>query len=299
MVKLYGAKTILKGISGELLFGEKVMLIGENGSGKSTLLKLILGEISTDGGEIRLGSRVDVGYLAQQLLPDDPQQSVLDYYRREAGLEEGESRHRLAAYLFYGADVFKPVSLLSGGEWTRLRLALLVHKRPNLLILDEPTNHMDIASREALEEALENYPGTLLIVTHDRYLINRLAKKIWELDRGLLEMYQGGFDDYKAESGRKKALAVPYVEEVRHRNRTEPKRTPSTANHKNAVNACAKLEAEIEEMERRLAELDAAMNELESGVGAVPQLERNWMEREVLRDHLDRLIERWMEEQSE
>ncbi|MFB9274744.1 ribosomal protection-like ABC-F family protein [Cohnella cellulosilytica] len=210
VVKRYGEADILGGASAHLEYGDKVMLIGDNGAGKSTLLRLILGEEEADGGELRLGSRVEIGYLAQQQAPDDSKQPMLDYFRREAGLEEGEARSCLAAYLFYGAEVFKPVGLLSGGEWTRLRLALLVLRRPNLLVLDEPTNHMDIASREALEEALEEYPGTILAVTHDRYLINRLARKIWELDAGRLTIYLGGFDDYRAEKRRRRSAgSVP------------------------------------------------------------------------------------------
>lgn len=298
--KRYGARTILDGVTGELLYGEKVMLVGHNGSGKSTLLKLILGEAPADGGEVKLGSRVDVGYLAQQQLPDDPEQSVLDYYRGEAGMEEGEARNRLAAYLFYGADVFKPVRMLSGGEWTRLRLALLVHKKPNLLILDEPTNHMDIASREALEEALEDYPGTILIVTHDRYLINRLAQKIWELERGRLSVYLGGFDEYKEESGRRKAQDATGVSSRSPKTRPEPNREPAVSVQSGkALRSSEKLEAEIGEAEQRLAELDAALAELEHSAETALQIESMWAEREALRERLDGLIERWMEEQSE
>lgn len=298
--KQYGTKTVLVGVSGELMYGEKVMLIGDNGSGKSTLLKLILGEVTADGGDVRLGSRVDIGYLAQQQLPNNPEQSLLDYYRGEVGMEEGEARNQLAAYLFYGADVFKPVSLLSGGEWTRLRLALLVHKKPNLLILDEPTNHMDIASREALEEALEDYPGTILIVTHDRYLINRLSQKIWELDRGRLAVYLGGFDEYKAESGRKKAGAVASETEEDRRTRPEPKlTTPIAVPGEKGDRTSKKLESEIEDLERRLSELDALLSELEQDADSVSQLEKHWTERETLQERMDRLIERWMEMQEE
>ncbi|AWB46646.1 ABC transporter ATP-binding protein [Paenibacillus sp. CAA11] len=295
--KKYGAKTILAGVTGELHYGEKVVLIGDNGSGKSTLLKIMLEEISPDGGEARLGSRVDVGYLAQQQLPDNPEQSVLDYYRDGAGLEEGEARNRLAAYLFYGADVFRPVRLLSGGEWTRLRLALLVHKKPNLLILDEPTNHMDIASREALEEALEDYPGTILIVTHDRYLMNRLTQKIWELNRGHLTVYLGGFDEYRAESRRRMSVSVEGEVEDPGRSRSEPSRTSSVpVRREKDKQRGRKLEEEIEVAERRLAELEAALGELGQDAEGGSRLERVWTEREILREQLDHLIEQWMEE---
>ncbi|XID91266.1 ribosomal protection-like ABC-F family protein [Paenibacillaceae bacterium WGS1546] len=195
--KRYGEATILDGAEGLLEYGEKVMLVGRNGAGKSTLLKLILGEERPDEGELAVGSRVEIGYLAQNEAPPQPKQSVLEYFRQEAGLEEGEARSRLAAFQFYGPEAFKSVGSLSGGEWTRLRLALLVLRKPNLLILDEPTNHMDIASREALEEALEDYPGTILAVTHDRYFINRLSRKIWGLENGRLTVYLGDYEAYK------------------------------------------------------------------------------------------------------
>ncbi|MFC4304305.1 ribosomal protection-like ABC-F family protein [Cohnella boryungensis] len=298
--KQYGSKTVLEGVTGELHYGEKVVLNGDNGSGKSTLLKIILGEVSADGGDAGLGIRVEVGYLAQQQIPDNAEQSVLDYYRGGARLEEGEARNRLAAYLFYGADVFKPIRLLSGGEWTRLRLALLVHRKPNLLILDEPTNHMDIASREALEEALEDYPGTILIVTHDRYLMNRLAQKIWELNRGRLAVYLGGFNEYRAESRRRMVMSIEGEVKERGQSRSEPNRTSSVAvRREKGGQRGRKLEEEIEVAERRLAELEAALGELGQDTKAVSQLERNWTEREVLREQLDHLIERWMEEQGE
>ncbi len=293
--KQYEQRAILGGVSGELLYGEKVMLIGDNGSGKSTLLKLILGEVLPDSGSVRVGSRVEAGYLAQQQAPTHPGQSVLDYFRTEAGMEEGEARSRLAAYLFYGAEVFKSVGQLSGGEWTRLRLALLVHRKPNLLILDEPTNHMDIASREALEEALEDYPGTILIVTHDRYLINRLAQKIWELDRGTLGVYLGGFDEYKEESVKRKARNTATVEEPR-RIRPEPKPKPITRRdeHKNSPPDIGKLEAEMKAIEGQLEELDALLY-AQNHTCSPAELEQHWQERETLQERLNRLMEVWIE----
>ncbi|OXS57666.1 ABC transporter ATP-binding protein [Cohnella sp. CIP 111063] len=298
VVKRYGQADILRGASAQLEYGEKAMLIGPNGAGKSTLLRLILGQEEADGGELRLGSRVEVGYLAQQQLPEQPKQSVLDYFRREAGMEEGEARSRLAACLFYGADVFKPVGLLSGGEWTRLRLALLVLRKPNLLVLDEPTNHMDIASREALEEALEEYPGTILAVTHDRYLINRLSQKIWELNEGRLTVYLGDFDDYKAESRRRRAAGKPAEPASDRQSRTAAERPKSVipVAARQTVPVRERLEAEIAELERRLAELDDRMN---GSASAGLELEREWAEREGVRESLDRLYEQWMESSGE
>ncbi|KZE82333.1 ABC transporter ATP-binding protein [Paenibacillus jamilae] len=198
IAKAYGERQILNGATGSLEFGEKVALLGDNGAGKTTLLKLLLGQESADTGTVQWGARVEYGYLAQQERERDSRATVLAYFKEEAGLEEGEARGQLAKYLFYGADVFKPVSMLSGGEWSRLRLALLVMKKPNLLVLDEPTNHLDIDSREALEEALDTYSGTVLAISHDRYFVNKLAGRVWELEAGKLASYLGGFDEYRA-----------------------------------------------------------------------------------------------------
>jgi energy-coupling factor transporter ATP-binding protein EcfA2 len=162
-------------------------------------MRMVLGLESPDAGELRLGSRVRIGYLAQEESPPADRTSVLDYYKEQAAMEEGEARGRLAKFLFYGKDVFKPVAGLSGGEWSRLRLAVLMRQKPNLLLLDEPTNHLDIASREALEEALEEYDGTILAVSHDRFFINRIARRVWALEGGALGSTLGGYDDYRAE----------------------------------------------------------------------------------------------------
>jgi len=195
--KRYGDRDILSGVSALLEYGDKAALIGRNGSGKTTLFKLLLGEEQPDAGKLEWGARVDVGYLAQQEEPVNPKLNVLEYFRLEAGVEEGEARGILARYLFYGADVFRSVGQLSGGEWTRLRLALLVQRKPNVLLLDEPTNHLDIASREALEDSLADFEGTVLAISHDRYFVNRLASRVWELENGQLTTYLGDYEAYR------------------------------------------------------------------------------------------------------
>ncbi|WP_256759271.1 ribosomal protection-like ABC-F family protein [Cohnella sp. WQ 127256] len=296
--KSFGESTVLDKASGMLEYGEKVVLVGHNGSGKTTMLKLILGEEEADDGRLVLGSRVDIGYLAQQHYPEDPKQSVLEYFRQEAGLEEGEARSRLAAYLFYGADVFKSVSLLSGGEWTRLRLALLVLRKPNLLILDEPTNHMDIASREALEDALEEFPGTILAVTHDRYLINRLAQKIWELDQGRVSVYLGDFDEYKRKSKKK---AISKVNSLNDRDSSAsvhpsaPKKLPRPKAVPESESTQKQLEQDIAGLEQKLLEWDNLLHESADHQDPT-ELERSWAEREEVQLNLSRLYELWMEQ---
>ncbi|MCM3272686.1 ribosomal protection-like ABC-F family protein [Paenibacillus elgii] len=299
--KSYGGRKLLDAVDGALAYGDKVMLIGKNGSGKSTLFKLILGEEAVDEGRFEWGARVDIGYLAQQEYPDGPKKSVLDYFRSEAGLEEGEARGILAKYLFYGPDVFKSVHLLSGGEWTRLRLALLVLRKPNLLLLDEPTNHLDIASREALEESLETFPGTVLAISHDRYFINRLAGRIWELDHGRITVYLGSFDEYQEKRKQRGSSGV----------QSGAAASPAAVKAKAAVPAAAQgrtngrgkaadrererdtLERSIAQVEERLAALDKAMQEQEAGTDALLLSER-WAEREAVQEELDRLYEQWL-----
>lgn len=203
--KCIGERILYRGINHTLRYGENAALIGGNGVGKTTLIKSILGLEPVQEGEIRLGSRVETGYLAQESAPKDFPDTVLDYFRNELGMEAGEARNQLARFLFYGSDVFKKVHSLSGGEWTRLRLAILMYRRPNLLLLDEPTNHLDIDSREALEETLEEYPGSVLVISHDRYFINKIASQVWELTQGTMFVTQGDYEDYQAELKRRQS----------------------------------------------------------------------------------------------
>ncbi|MDN4620210.1 ABC-F family ATP-binding cassette domain-containing protein [Paenibacillus sp. PsM32] len=195
--KRYGDKVLLDQASALLRYGENAAIIGGNGAGKTTLLRMILQQEPIDSGTLTLGSRTEVGYLAQEAAPPDLGETVLQWFKLAAKMEEGEARGQLAKFLFYGSDVFKKVSGLSGGEWSRLRLAILMHERPNLLILDEPTNHLDISAREALEEALEEFPGTILTVSHDRYFINRIADQIWSLNGGELSVNIGNYEDWR------------------------------------------------------------------------------------------------------
>lgn len=213
--KCIGERMLYRGVNHTLCYGENAALIGGNGVGKTTLMKSILGFEPVQEGEIRLGSRVETGYLAQESTPKDYPGTVLEYFRNELGMEAGEARNQLARFLFYGNDVFKKVYSLSGGEWTRLRLAILMYHQPNLLLLDEPTNHLDIDSREALEEALEEYPGSVLVISHDRYFINKIASQVWELTQGTMFVTQGDYEDYQAELKRRLSGELGQAEQAR------------------------------------------------------------------------------------
>lgn len=176
---------------------ERVFLIGPNGCGKTTLLKLITGELKPRSGYLRLGAKVSIGYYDQIQSQLSYEKTAIDQLWDDyPKLTQTEIRNALAAFLFYGDEVFKPVSALSGGERARLLLLRLMLAHDNLLLLDEPTNHLDIASREALEAALEGYDGTLLIVSHDRYFINRMATRILHMTPNGCDSYAGNYDDY-------------------------------------------------------------------------------------------------------
>ncbi|MFN2243796.1 MAG: ABC-F family ATP-binding cassette domain-containing protein [Anaerolineae bacterium] len=188
----------------DLRRGECVALLGPNGSGKTTFLKTILGEIDPLSGHARLGASLKIGYFAQVHSDLDPEKSVLDTILEVKNLPLGEARSYLARFLFTGDDVFKRIGDLSGGEQSRVALAKLVLLRANFLLLDEPTNHLDIASQEILEEVLDDFSGTIVLVTHDRYLVDRLASQLWIIDpeQEALEAFPGSWAEYVDERNR-------------------------------------------------------------------------------------------------
>ncbi|PCL94382.1 ribosomal protection-like ABC-F family protein [Paenibacillus lautus] len=306
----YGNQAVLGGASGLIEFGEKIALMGPNGSGKTTLFKVLVGELMPDSGSLEWGARVDVGYLAQQEEPKNPKETVLQYFRENAGVEEGEARGILARYLFYGAAVFRSVGQLSGGEWTRLRLALLIHQKPNLLLLDEPTNHLDIASREALEDALQGYLGTVLAISHDRYFVNQVSGKVWDLNQGTLTVFHGNYDDFRAKKDQLEAALQSRELSAGTNAVSLPRGTPpSKANEKpgqkfernHPVRSAAErskwLEEEIARLETRIRQLDGWL-ETEgsiSGNSDMSLLEERWNERESLAASRDELLAEWLE----
>ncbi|MGE6487204.1 ribosomal protection-like ABC-F family protein [Paenisporosarcina sp. NPDC076898] len=192
--KAFGDKVLLSGADFNVRWKERVAIVGRNGTGKSTILKLLRGELDVDAGIARLGSNVRVGFLSQHFEIANPKARLIDVFRAEVNVFEGEARHILAKFMFYGPDVFKRVGDLSGGERMRLRLAQLMHQDINLLMLDEPTNHLDIDSREVLEEALEDFQGTIVAVSHDRYFLNKLFPRTAWLDQGTFITFEGAYE---------------------------------------------------------------------------------------------------------
>ncbi|EHO62443.1 ABC-F family ATP-binding cassette domain-containing protein [Dialister succinatiphilus] len=193
----YGSHILFKDLTIHIKKGETVGLIGPNGAGKTTILKMITGEKKPDTGFIQLGNNVKMGYYSQEQERLHPKLTVLDEVRDTFNFGEKEARNILGMFLFRGDDVFKTVGMLSGGEKARLSLLCLFLEKPNFLILDEPTNHLDIPTREIMEDAIEAFCGTCLVVSHDRYFLDKVADRILELDHGKLTEYLGNYSYYK------------------------------------------------------------------------------------------------------
>ena len=223
-----GYNSVLSKSSFNLYKGQKLGIIGSNGTGKSTLLKTLVGNINPISGTYTFGHNVQIGYFDQQMLGLDNDKTVFDdFYEEFPELTVTEVRNSLATFMFSGEDVFKEVKMLSGGEKVRLSLSKILKKVPNLLILDEPTNHMDIIGKESLENMLENYKGTLIFVSHDRFFVKKIADSILSFENGKVTYYPYGYDYYlekreeeislqvkevKAEKNQKKAYINPLKE---------------------------------------------------------------------------------------
>src|SRR6056297_293757 len=195
--KKFDNEQILKNLDFDLYWQDKAVIIGANGSGKSTLLDIINGDLEADHGKIKIGASVKVGYYRQEFDVFDPEDDLVTALIKECDMKISEARNALGAFLFTELEVFKKVKDLSGGEKSRLRLLQLMSGDYNFLILDEPTNHLDLPSREVLEEVLNDYPGTILVVSHDRYFINKIVDYTYELDNHKLTKYYGNYEYYK------------------------------------------------------------------------------------------------------
>ena len=289
LAKSFGDKHLFDHISLKIEGGERIALIGDNGTGKSTLIKMIMDEEYPDDGRIRIGPQVKAAYLPQIIHFDHPDWNLVEnMMAAKKGLSAQSARNRLAAYDFRGEDVLKPVSVLSGGEQSRLRLCILMDDEINLLILDEPTNHLDIDSREWIEEAVEAYDGTLLFVSHDRYFINRFATRIWELADGTITDYPMGFTQYRAvkaqEAAEKKAEPVA----IKEKTITEkPRGNKAQQAARRQLTIC---ERDIAKAEERLEKLDADM---EAAACDYEKLNALLKEKEDAQTELDALYEKW------
>ena len=194
--KSFGSRKIFSGLNETIWHGERVGLIGPNGAGKSVLLRMILGKETPDTGEVKIGPSISIGHYAQEHETLDFNQTVVDAVRYAGEMSEGRATAFLLHYLFTYKQVSQKIGELSGGERSRLQLALVVLSGANFLLLDEPTNNLDIASAEVLEQALEDFVGTVLVISHDRYFLDRTVERLLVIENGQLIEYQGGYSDY-------------------------------------------------------------------------------------------------------
>ena len=257
LAKSFDDRPLFAGLDLLVEKGDRIGLVGPNGAGKTTLLRIILGDEEPSAGTVSLGYAVEIGYFAQELTDLDPANSVLEELLEAHDLTTGEARSLLARFLFTGDDVYKSVSKLSGGERNRLIMAKLMLQRPNVLILDEPTNHLDIDAREALDEALRTFDGTIILTTHDRYLLNSVANKIVEIHGGSARTFDGNYDFFAQRAARLRPKPP------KKKPKTPAKTSPTSPTRPTGPTA-ADYEREIETAEARLAELTELLGKPET-----------------------------------
>ncbi len=297
--KAYGKNRLFENIGFEIKRGERIALIGDNGTGKTTILKILNGMVQEDAGEIRLGSNVFIGYYDQehQVLHADKTlfEEISDAY---PNLNNTQVRNTLAAFLFTDEDVFKRIKDLSGGERGRVSLAKLMLGKANFLILDEPTNHLDIISKEVLESALNQYTGTVLFVSHDRYFINKTATRILDLTDKKLVNYIGNYDYYLEKKETVEAVygvkeeSVSKSAEVTENKTDWQKQKQEQARLRKIANELKKTEEAIENLETKIAEIDEECLKPEIVTNSA-RLNELAAEREKYSQELEALYEKW------
>ena len=281
-----GEKALLDGVSFAIERGEHVALVGPNGSGKTTLIETILGRREVATGSVRLGHGVVPAYFSQHEAELDERGSVLDCVQAMTGLRRPDAQNLLGRFLFSGWETHeKPVKVLSGGERRRLALAVVVASGANLLVLDEPTNHLDLESREALESALENFPATVLLVSHDRALLDCVAERTLAIEGGTIDSYDGGWADY-VRTREDRSLTVPGTVNT-------PQRAERAPTKPRAERPKPQGRSPLEHVEREIAAQEETVAALER------RLAEDWGNAELLaahtaaRDELQGLLERW------
>lgn len=283
----YPGKPIFAGLDLTIRQGERVALVGDNGTGKTTLLKLITGHLPLVSGQIQFGSRVNWVYFAQEGETLEPQNRVLDEFLGDSRITIGEARSRLARFLFYDEDLEKRVGDLSGGERSRLALAKLLETRANFLILDEPTNHLDMETRQVLEDALQDFAGTILMVSHDRYFINQVANQVWELDQQQITCFLGDYDYYRWKKAEIKSEKIKATPPPQRKTREKP-----PYKNKSKKQNPEELAEQIDQKEIRLGELAISLGEGELYKDP-EQAKALQLEYEQLEGELGKLYQEW------
>ncbi|MFW5885960.1 MAG: ribosomal protection-like ABC-F family protein [Halanaerobium sp.] len=292
--KSFGDLKLFKNLNFELHRRDKAAIIGDNGTGKSTILRIIMGEITADQGRVKIGSNIYPAYYRQEFEGFNPEDDLITALQRETAVTNSKARDMLASFLFTGEDVFKKVKQLSGGEKSRLRLLQLMSGNYNLLILDEPTNHLDLASREVLEEALQEYQGTVLIVSHDRYFLNKVVDFIYELENQELTKYFGDYSYYKEK--KKKQRSVQQQEDQQEE-KSEGKlnyeaQKEARSQEMRRQKRLKEVESEIERLEKALSSLEAEMT-AEKNIDDFELLQQLKDEYQQKNNKLEELYQEW------
>jgi ATP-binding cassette subfamily F protein 3 len=311
LTKKFGDRTLFENVNLIIRRGERVGIVGPNGAGKSTLIKMILSQDEPTSGSARIGANISVGYFAQDTSDLDLEATVLENMLDVAEMLPVEARTYLGRFLFTGDDVFRPVKLLSGGEKNKLALAQLTYLKPNLLILDEPTNHLDLDSREALGEMLRGYEGTLILVSHDRYLLDQATNRTLEIANGAISDFDGSYGQYRV-----------YLTEKRNKidggaRKTDPKSKkphgngskvsapapvatigPTGLNFHQLSKEKQRAEKSVLAAEDRVAELEKRLQEIEAGLSS-PSPDTDAValasEHGTVQDELAQAISEWEE----
>lgn len=296
VAKSFGSKPLFQHISADIFREERVALIGPNGTGKTTLLKMICKKISKNEGVIQLGVGVSIGYYDQAQDNLDTSKTIFDEISDAyPDLTNTKIRNTLAAFLFYGEDVFRPISSLSGGEKGRVSLAKLMLSHANFLILDEPTNHLDIHSKEILESAMNAYTGTILYVSHDRYFINKTATRILEISSNGLTSYPGNYQDYLAQKEKEKIAKQQTTEKTENVTTSKlswQQQKEEQAKQRKKENRLKKVEEQITELEECQEELSSQMALPENSTDPAKLLELS-NEQSKIASSLKKLYEEW------
>ncbi len=285
MSKSFDFRTLFSNVELLVTGSERIALLGDNGTGKTTFLNCLLG-LEPCEGRIRFGPSVKWAYLPQIIHFEHPERSLYDTMIYEANCTPQKARDRLGAFMFSGEDVFKPVSVLSGGELMRLRLCILMDEKVNLLILDEPTNHMDISSREWIESALDQYDGALVFVSHGRYFIEQFATRIWELKDGTIHDHPYGYEKYKAIQEKERETGAPI--------RTSATKKPVSVAPKprSPGRQLEKLESRISKLEEQSSDLDS---QIEVSATDYEKLQELMEQKNAIVTELDDLYMQWEE----
>lgn len=284
----FGGRTLFKNLDWTVSIGERWGVIGDNGTGKSTLVRMILGLADLQQGEVKIGSKVDLGYFSQDAENLDPGLSPLEMVMARCGLNPGPARNLLGQFLITGDDVFRPIRTLSGGERNKLALALLVQSRPNLLVLDEPTNHLDLDSREALGKMLAAYDGTMVLVSHDRWLLGNVTNRTLHLRRDGFTTYNGSYSEYR--------LSLRQAETVRPLKRDVPKPESAQMTPREVSKAVVRLSKQVADLEEQIGAKENELRLVEEKLAGLlsPDEALEYSKRYAsIRSELDLLLEEW------